>query len=459
MGPFNREIDNSVDRVLGSMGAPIPELLEPRGDQIYTAPRATSIASALSPAFSRPGESEAGSSLPLNYNPNRGPLAAASSRNPSPVPSREDPALATPAGYPTESERRFGAGGSIGPEYRAGDEAPAPSPAKPSGGNPWTVTGTPGTPGAVYNLEGDQGTLTLGSDWRKPTTKEAISTVRSVEDRRGYGGESGIPSRDNERFGPAGTSGIQTWQGRSYYDAHPDDPTSPANYASYLADKEMRQAAGIAPREGMAAYDYNAAKMRQTPAQRDLSTKGTEEAKSHYITSEKAGQATNYRERLGYDALAQKSAIEERKFGLDLVKAKLDAAKTSAEVKHLYSQTLDLENKRAGGSPQEQEKRASEIKLNMERSLVERNKIYDPMLFSLKEKIKAAGFNPTAQKAATEAYDKRLFGLYAYSNKRDAMLKANPNLVIPEMPTGKPFVMDNSGQWFIFNGDDIVRYP
>jgi len=70
-----------------------------------------------------------------------------------------------------------------------------------------------------------------------------------------------------------------------YYQEVADARRQQAESDAYYADRQLKEAAGIVPRTGMAEYEYNAAGMRMTPEQRLERTKSEGEARKQYIAS------------------------------------------------------------------------------------------------------------------------------------------------------------------------------
>ncbi len=232
-----------------------------------------------------------------------------------------------------------------------------------------------------------------------------------------------------------------------------------AEYDAQLRDKELRQAAGLTPREGMSAYEYNAARTL-TPTSKldqfDISrAAGTEAAKKQYIASQsEATQATQeglLKGRTEGAKLAQKTTEDDRRFRLDVLKAGMNQAKTLEDIQKIRAERIDLELKASGGTEQDKTKIASQIRFDDERSLNERMGAVDKSLINLRTKADT-GIDPTRREKLNQEYDRRQSLLYSYLNAKDALTRKYPGLVMPTIPVaGERFRLTDPNKWYHFN--------
>ena len=157
----------------------------------------------------------------------------------------------------------------VGPApWRNVPTTPAPTPSVPStpeGLAKWGITRDILPTGETrYTLPGTEGTMTLPSGWN--AAEEGRKGMAGMKEGVVYGG---YPSRPMELpTAPESRIGINPEQAR---------------YDAYLADKELRETAGISPRRGMAEYEYGAAGMRMTKGERKARVKSEGElAKQYY---------------------------------------------------------------------------------------------------------------------------------------------------------------------------------
>ncbi len=76
-----------------------------------------------------------------------------------------------------------------------------------------------------------------------------------------------------------------TKEGRTLYEDIGRAKTEQAEYDRYLADKELREAAGITPRTGMPEYEATAARMRMTPGEKYVEDVSKGKLAEQYITN------------------------------------------------------------------------------------------------------------------------------------------------------------------------------
>ncbi len=76
-----------------------------------------------------------------------------------------------------------------------------------------------------------------------------------------------------------------TKEGRTIYEDIARAKTEQADYDRYLADKELREVAGISPRRGMPEYETAAARMRMTKGEKFLAKQAEGKLAEQYITN------------------------------------------------------------------------------------------------------------------------------------------------------------------------------
>lgn len=89
-----------------------------------------------------------------------------------------------------------------------------------------------------------------------------------------------------------------------------------------IEEEKLQEAAGIIPRRGMAEYEYNAARMRMTPAERKAQDGATGEAKKTYIAGRASREAAGIQAEGVVSAAGMKAQTEAARLGIQAADVK-----------------------------------------------------------------------------------------------------------------------------------------
>ena len=192
--------------------------------------------------------------------------------------------------------------------------------------------------------------------------------------------------------------------------------------------------------------------MKEAASQRLLQgIKSRGEAETEYVKSRGALELGTIAGRMKTTELAQKTAENDRKFQLDILKERMNQEKTIEGIQKVRAERLKIMTDLSGGTIQDQEKARAQIRFDDARTIRELSGTSDKMVESLQHKADTE-INLDKKEKIYQEIERRQSLVRSYLNARNTLMSQYPGLVMPPFPIeGEKFRLTDPNKLYRFN--------